>query len=494
MAARAAMSRPRQAGIGMAAALLLAGPFSGSHSGTHSARLASTIQPTAQDYVRAVQDGLTFPATALALDASIAIARREASVVEAGFARNVTVAEAAQIEQQAVTLAEPASVAALAQTIVQSESRIERPQNRSKTGETIVASADAVAATFAEPLAVTHDPQALAQAAPGETIEIEQALVALAQEAHARPGKPAMSAQAMSDYMSLYVLRERVEAIGQALAHESEAQVGGMWVANLGSGMDDALFHGGFDFGETAFGAVAGADAVAQNVVSDGDRLVYGGFVSAFGAKPDDAVSFASLSREMRGGSVGAFAVLDDGAFSLSALVRADLAESLDVAAGNRLDFSDAMQVFKAEVVARYRFDVSDWTVEPSAGISFAAGRREIVGLTPTGPRVEEADSAQIQLGVKATGVVYNKAGTSVEPSVTIMISEELRDQGGVTFLSSSPTGPSDPITGKTVGSVSFGLDVKDESGWTGFVRAEGQVSDDDKPKAGVSAGVKTQW
>lgn len=476
----------------MAVALVLAGQMGGSLAAPDPDRLAVRIAPNAVDYVRAVQEGLTFPAADLARDAAIAIARREVNTVEAGFALNVTESKP---PEALAAVAEPstnADQAGLPQTIVQSEGRIERPSLKSKTGETIIAGPAAVSIAYS--VAQPGGSVSASFVAEPANIDVGSALLDLAREAHQRTFKPAMSAQAMSEYLSLYALRERVEAIGDSLALTPDAPVGGAWVANLGGSMDDVLFQDGMGFGQAAFGSVAGFDAVSQNILSDGDHLVYGGFVSAYGTSPQDEFTFSAAVSETRGGSAGLFAVLSDGPFSLSAMVRADLARTFDATAANRLDFSDTMQVLKAEVVARYRFDLSDWSLEPSAGVAFASGRRELVGLSPVTPRVEDAESLKIQLGVKASGVVYNRAGTSVEPSVTIMISEELRDQGDVTFLSGAPTGPSDPIKGKTVGAVSFGVDVKDESGWSGFVRADGQVSDDDKPSAGVSAGVKAQW
>jgi outer membrane autotransporter protein len=488
-AARAAITRQRQAALGMVAALLIAGQM-GTPAGEAEQRQATLIQPNVLDTVRAVREGLTFPATDLARDASIALARRDSTMVEAGFAKSVTLAEAPVLS----AAADDAPVAPeLPQTIVPSESRIERPVLRSKTGESIILAAADLQRT-SPPEAGRSLGAAGAVTEVSESIEIKSAMVRLAREAHDRSGKPVMSAQAVSEYLSLYVLRDRVAAIGESLALDPEQPVAGAWVANLGSGMDDALFQDGFGFGQHSFGAIAGVDAVTQSVFSDGDRLVYGAFASAYGVTPEEDFQWAPGLNETRGATFGLFAALDDGPFSLTAMVRADSARTLGYGASNQLDFSDTMQVLKAEVVARYRFNVSDWAVEPSAGLVYAAGKRDIAGLGPVQTRTEDAESLKVQLGVKASGVVYNKSGTSVEPSVTIMIAEELKDSGNVTFLSGSPTGPSDPITGKTVGSVSVGIDVKDDSGWTGFVRADGQVSDDDKPSAGVSAGVKTQW
>jgi hypothetical protein len=111
------------------------------------------------------------------------------------------------------------------------------------------------------------------------------------------------------------------------------------------------------------------------------------------------------------------------------------------------------------------------------------------------GMRFEEAESFKAQAGIKASAVVYNRGDFFVEPSVTINISHEMAGQGDVAFLSGSPTGPSEPIRGKTVGSVSVNVDVIDAgSGITGFLKADGQVSDEDKAKAGVSAGVRAEW
>lgn len=486
VAARAAMTRPRQAALGMAAALFLAGHIGAPGSTGSETRQASLIQPSVFDTVRAVKQGLTFPATDVARDVSIVAARREAALVDAGFAKTVTQARA-DIEDPS---ANTGSVSPeLPQTIIQAEKRLDRPGLRSKIGESIVLSSADLTRTLPSGRGIG----ATALAQTGEGVEIESAMVRLAREARDRSGKPAMTAQAVSEYLSLYVLRDRVAAIGEALALDPEMPAGGAWVANLDGGLDDALFHDGFAFGQSSFGSVAGVDAVTHNVFSDGDRLVYGGFATAFGTSSNDGAGWSYNRAEMRGGSFGVFAVLDDGPFSLSAMVRGEVSETLHLAA-NRLDFSDAMQVLKAEVVARYRFDVSDWSVEPTAGLVYTAGQREVAGFGPVAPQIETADSLKVQLGVKASGVVYNKSGTSVEPSVTIMISEELKDTGNVTFLSGSPTGPSDALTGKTVGSVSFGVDVKDASGWSGFVRAEGQVSEDDEPSAGVSAGVKAQW
>jgi outer membrane autotransporter protein len=478
----------------MAVALLVAGQFGAPAASLAAKQKATSIQPGAVDFVRAVDAGMTFPATALARDVSIAVARREAAMIEAGFAKTVTLAQAPVTESEAPAVAAPVSATALPQTIVQSETRIEKPQLRSKTGETIVVAEADLERTVAGGLGAVPSSGGIALAEQAQSPDIENVLVRLAQEAHERSGKPAMSAQAISDYLSLYTLKARVAAIGDAIAQEPDAPVGGVWVANLGGGLDDALFQGGMAFGQTAAGAVGGFDQVAQNVFSHGDTLIFGGFAGAFALTPQDTGTFAGRTSETRGGSFGLFASLEDGPFTLSALIRADASQTSEFSSPNQLDFSDAMQVLKAEVVARYRFDVSDWVVEPSAGLSYATGRREVVGLGPASPTVEEAESLKFQLGVKASGVVYNKSGMSVEPSVTIMIAEELKDQGNVTFLSGSPTGPADPIKGSTVGSVSIGVDIKDDSGWTGFVRADGQVSDEDKPSAGVSAGVKTQW
>lgn len=459
-------------------------------------RHANLIQPSVLDYVRAMNDGLSFPATNLARDAMIAMARRDAGMIDAGFAKTVTLAEAAQpasVESPAndATAAEPE----LSQTIVRTEGRIDRPQRRSKTGESIMVGQDDLAWSVPA-IGRTSPPETTGTAFAEQTssVEIETAMVRLAREAHDRSGRPAMSAQAMSQYLSLYVLRDRVAAIGEALEREPQANVGGAWVANLGGGMDAALVQDGFAVDQSSFGAVAGLDAVAQGVLSDSDRVVYGAFASAYGVTPKDEFVWTHAQEEMRGGSLGVFAVLEDGPLSLSATMRADLSRAFVHSAANRLDFSSAMQVLKAEVVAKYRFDVSDWTVEPSASLTYASGRREIAGFGPAQSRIEDAESFKVQLGVKASGIVYNKGGTSVEPSVTITIAEELKDTGNVTFLGGSPNAAAEPVRGKTVGSVSIGVDVKDDSGWTGFVRADGQVSDDEKPSAGVSAGVKTQW
>jgi hypothetical protein len=127
--------------------------------------------------------------------------------------------------------------------------------------------------------------------------------------------------------------------------------------------------------------------------------------------------------------------------------------------------------------------------------LSYAEGSRSLVQPGQAGLKFEEAQSFKAQASVKASAVVYNKGDFFVEPSVTINISREMTGAGDVTFLSGSPTGPSEPITGKTVGSVSVNVDVIDAgSGITGFLKADGQVSDEDKPKAGVSAGVRAQW
>jgi outer membrane autotransporter protein len=494
-AARAAMTRPLQAAAGMALSVLVAGQIGGSTSIQASERRSDLIKPGVLDYVRAMNEGLGFPSTDLARDATISLARRDAGLVDAGFAKNVTLATAAVAETSTYSQAGQSTEARLSQTIVASKERIERPTSRSKTGETIQVNKDVVALTA--PIASAPPPSNAANAgfaSQVESIEIKSAMVRLAREAHDRSGKPAMSAQAMSQYLSLYVLRDRVAAIGDALAREPQESAGGVWVANLGGAMDTALTQDGFAFNHDSFGAVAGLDSVAQGVFSSSDRLIYGAFASAYGITPQDDFIWTHALEETRGGSLGVFAVLDDGPLSLTASMRADMSQTSVYLAANRVDFSDAMQVLKAEVVARYRFDLSDWTVEPSAGLAYTSGRRELTGFGPLQPRTETAESFKVQLGVKASGIVYNEGGTSVEPSVTITIAEELKDNGNVAFLGGSPNAAAEPLRGKTVGSVSFGLDVKDDSGWTGFVRADGQVSDDEKPSAGVSAGVKTQW
>lgn len=479
----------------MIIALVVAGQFSGLHSASNAALRNTRIHPSAVDYARAVEQGLTYPATTLQRDAAMASARREAAALMAGFAGTVTTVVVADVVEEASTVLVDELDTGLPQSITQADARIERPVLRSKTGEAIAVAPSVAALTSVARAPGSTTMVALADsAAIGPASEIKAVMVELAEEAHSRNGRPAMTAQAMSEYLSLYALRERVASVGRALASETPDRAGGVWVANLGDGMDDALFQNGFSFGQHSFGAIAGIDGAAQNIFSDGDTLVFGGFASAFGTMADETISLAPAETDLRGGALGVFAVFDDGPFSVSGMMRAELSQTFDAFAPNRLDVSSAMQVLKAEVVARYRFDVLDWAVEPSAGVTFASGRREIVGLSPVSPQMQEAESLRFQVGVRASGVVYNRSGTSVEPSVTITIAEELRGNGDVAFLGGAPNAAAEPVNGKTIGSVSIGVDVKDDSGWVGFVRADGQVSDEDKPSAGVSAGVKTQW
>jgi hypothetical protein len=489
------LTRPRQAALAMAVSVFAASAIASGPNVLDKDAARYSIQPRSDAVSRALALDLTFPHVSRQRDASLSVARREAQAVELGMASTVTVAQNPELDQAEKTETE------LPQTIVASEQRIERPRLRSQAGEPIrVAQADALPAMSpplpAEPDAAPPPGPSVQPDIAGLAPDMAVALVEISDEAQARHTRASLSAQAMSEALSLYMLRARAEAIGAQLLRKPKEKAGGFWSASLSDNSQDILFQDGRAFGQSVFSSVAGYDLASTNVLASGDRLIYGGFASAFGtAGLADQVWTVPGADVTRGGAAGLYATYSQAGFDLTATLRADLAETGRQVAADRVDFSGAMRSMKAEVAARTQFDVAGINIEPSAGLSYTQASRSLVQPGQAGVRFEEAESFKAQASVKASAVVYNKGDFFVEPSVTINISREMIGQGDVTFLSGSPTGPSDPISGKTIGSVSVNVDVIDAgSGITGFLKADGQVSDDDKPKAGVSAGVRAEW
>jgi hypothetical protein len=484
-------TKPRQAALAMAVSALAAGHFATGPGVLDQRASAHSILPRSDAVAKALALGLSFPDISRQRDAMISVASRETQAIELGMATTVTLTQIPGLDQTETGETE------LPQTIVASEQRLPQPKQRSKAGEPIrVAQADAV---LSFPKASLTSVASVSQAPvdiPGLAPDMAVALLDIAQEAHARHGRPALTAQAMSEVLSLYALRERAEAIGAQLRSKPKEKAGGFWSASLSDSTQDVLFQDGRAFGQTVFSSVVGYDLASTDVLASGDRLIYGGFASAFGTNGfSDQIWTVPGAETVRGGSAGLYAMLSHGGVDLTAMIRADMAETGRLVAADRVDFSGAMRSMKAEVVARTRFDIAGVTIEPSAGVSYAQGSRSLVQPGLAGMRFEDAESFKAQASVKASTVVYNRGDFFVEPSVTINISREMVGSGDVTFLSGSPTGPSDPISGKTIGSVSVNVDVIDTgTGITGFLKADGQVSDGDKPKAGVSAGVRAEW
>jgi outer membrane autotransporter protein len=477
----------------MLAAIALAGALSPLERPADPFLKTRIIHPDGKSLGLAVELGLRLGATKLDAARVVSLVNAERLSIEAGLAF------AAVPDKAPPKASEPAAPRRAAHRLPVAAKvagvRISGTIHRSIAGEPVAAPRAVPAETIViADAAGSRSADALGPAGqePGEPA---LALLSLIDEAHAKHGKTAITAQAMSDYLSLYVMRDRAEAVGRMLLNGGhDSAVAGAWAIEMPDHAAFTLAQGGEALGLETRGAAAGFDAGARNLFGEGDRLTVGMFAAIVSAQLEDALFAGPGVRETQDRSLGFYGVYDKGPWTLSGLLRADMTDQFDRLASERIDFSAAIRSMKAEVSARYRFEAGDWRIEPSAALAYSAASSERRTDLTGQMAFQDAESLTASVGVTVGGVVYNRGDVSVEPSVTISLNRELLGSGDVTFLTGAPMGATKP-SGRTVGAVSLSVDVIDSGiGLRGFVKADGQVSDGDKPSAGVSAGVRTQW
>jgi outer membrane autotransporter protein len=303
--------------------------------------------------------------------------------------------------------------------------------------------------------------------------------------------------------------RERTSLLREAMAAGDPALLSAVWnklsTDNAESGQSgfQGVFSKSFDadisFGSETFsfkGTTAGADRLWRGVFGKDDAVAAGLLGGFFEAGSDYGPGLERA--DYQGGQVGLYATYLGAGFFADANLKASFFDANAGSLNERSNRLASVAAFEAQVDLGYRFDQGAWFIEPVATLAYAKTDLAKKSVEP-GQRVEFASSESLQgrVGARAGGVVYNKGGVSVEPSVTISIGKEFARDNNVTFLSGGPTG--DPFTapGKgesAFGAVSVNVDVlNSNTGMTGFVKADGKFGEDQQ-SVGVAAGVRTQW
>lgn len=444
----------------------------------------------------------------IAPELALSVARRETETVSAGVALALTPLMEADRDGEALRSVNLVLARDFAEdrflddglAPITPTAEILARKRKTRAAETYVVATEQMAAALTVTPGVADSEEALGIGEPAgatEAIEVPlgTSLALLASEAFERHGHIGLAALSANQYFSLSVMRERVGAM--SLLSDKAPGDATHWAMPFTDDDLWALNREGLGLGAELKGGAAGFDYAVTRLAGEGSSLIFGGFGSAFSlAAPEHLVSFAHTGLpRVQGAMVGLYGVYDSGPWTVSGVLRAEMAQTQDFVADDRLGFSTVLQSLKAEVTARYRKDFDGWFLEPMAGLTYETVR--LGTQAPAGPemRFEDTESLAAKIGVRAGGIVYNRGDVSVEPSVTISLSQEFLGNGNVTFVSGAPTGALIAKPGSTVGEVSVNVDVIDAGlGLRGFVKADGRITDDAKGEVGVSAGVKTKF
>lgn len=274
----------------------------------------------------------------------------------------------------------------------------------------------------------------------------------------------------------------------------------GLWFRAVGGYLErdqDVGNNAVTDRNQEIYGLYAGFDSGTENLREQGDALMFG----LFGGYVTSNLDFTSTNTkwDYEGPSVGAYATYLDHAFYADLMVKADFLD-VDIDASGIAPAADDVDTdvlnLGGQIDTGYKVPlVRGLFVEPQA--TLAVVHTEIDDIDDIfGGAVDFEDETSVRgrLGLRL-GHEFTAGNQLIYSSdVTASVWEEFAGDNEVTVaapLFAATTVADDP--GETFGDVSLGFSVLSPEGWSSFLRANYQFSQDYDAFAG-NAGLRFTW
>lgn len=270
----------------------------------------------------------------------------------------------------------------------------------------------------------------------------------------------------------------------------------GFWIKGVGAWLERDQGDGATstDRKQSIYGGLAGFDFAAGGA---GDVWLFGLYGGYLGSK----LKFSETNTEWTydGPTVGAYATYLNNALYVDMLVKADFLsitiDPEDIAPDVDDEDTDGVNI-GGQIDAGYKFGGDEGMfIEPQATLAVLHTSIDDVDMFGGTVDFESETSVRGRLGVRL-GHVHTAANQVVYSSdVTASVWQEFN--GGDNDVSiATPDFPAFSVSdepGETIGDISLGFSVMAPEGWSGYLRANYQFSDDLDAIAG-SAGLRYSW
>jgi len=274
----------------------------------------------------------------------------------------------------------------------------------------------------------------------------------------------------------------------------------GFWFKGVGGYLErdgDEANNVSTDRNQEIYGLFAGFDFGTENLRDQGDALMFG----LFGGYITSDLDFDQTGTEWQyeGPSAGVYATYLNHAFYADAIVKADFLDVDIDASGIAPDADDVdTDVFNigGQIDSGYKMPLDGGVfIEPQA--SLAVVHTEVDDIDDVfGGSVDFDDETSVRgrLGLRLGHELTTSDQVLYSADVTASVWQEFAGNNDVTVF--APLTPATDVSddpSETYGDVSLGFSVISPEGWSSFIRANYQFSEDYEAIAG-NAGVRYAW